>query len=178
MTMRLTLRTQRLKLAWLLAAPFLWFSEPKPQVLLSGLLVALPGLVLRGLASGHIDKDTVLAASGPYAYVRHPLYAGSFLVGLGLALAGGLWTFIPLFLALFGWMYARVIKAEEAGLARIFGSQYREYRARVPAFLPRLAPGGGWDFRLRRFLRNREWEASLGVLGGLGMLWLKMLWVG
>ena len=176
--MRITLRTQRLKLAWLLAVPFLWFSDPTPDGLLGGFLVALPGLVLRGLASGHIDKDTVLAASGPYAYLRHPLYAGSFLVGLGLALAGGLRAFVPLFLVLFGWVYTRVIKAEEEELARIFGSQYRDYRARVPAFLPRMGPGGGWDFRLRRFLRNREWQAPLGVAGGLGMLWLKMVWVG
>jgi hypothetical protein len=176
--MRVSSRTQRLKLTWLLAVPFLWLAHPSPGFFLAGSFLVIPGLLLRGVAAGHIDKDRVLATFGPYACLRHPLYAGSFLVGLGLAVAGGLWTFVPLFLALFGWMYARVIKAEEEGLVRIFGSQYREYRARVPAFLPRLAPGGEWDFRLRRFLRNREWEASLGVLGGLGMLWLKMLWVG
>jgi len=178
MKVRISARTRRLKLVWLLAAPFLWFARPSPSFLLAGALLAIPGLILRGVAAGHIEKDRVLAASGPYAYLRHPLYAGSFLVGLGYALAGGVWIFIPLFLALFFWIYGGAVWAEEEELARRFGSEYRSYRDRVPAFLPRRGPGRGWNFQLRLFLRNREWEASLGVLGGLGMLWLKMLWVG
>jgi protein-S-isoprenylcysteine O-methyltransferase Ste14 len=174
---RLSLRTQRLKLAWLVAVPFLWLSRPSPPLLLAGLILAIPGLILRGLASGHIEKDQVLAVDGPYACIRHPLYVGSFLVGLGLATAGGRWIFIPFFLGLFSWLYMRAIRAEERELARRFGAEYRGYRSRVPAFLPRAVPVREWDFQLRRFQKNREWEASVGVAGGLGLLWLKMVWL-
>jgi len=173
--MGFSLRTQRLRLTWILVIPFLWLAHPTPRSLLLGGLLALPGLLLRAAASGHILKDRILAVAGPYASLRHPLYAGSFLMGAGMVAAGGRWILVPLYAALFVWMYGRTIQAEERELAVRFGDEYREYRRRVPAFFPRWGRGGSWDFRLARFLGNREWEAGLGFAGGLCLLWLKMV---
>lgn len=173
-----SLRTQRLKLTWLLAIPFLWLARPTPPLLLVGFLIALPGLLLRAAAAGFIEKDRVLATSGPYARLRHPLYLGSFFLGMGLAVAGGRGVFLPFLIGFFALVYARTIKAEEETLARLFGEAYEEYRIRVPALVPRIRSGAEGGFDLRLFLRNREWEAGVGVLGGFALLWLKMEWLG
>jgi protein-S-isoprenylcysteine O-methyltransferase Ste14 len=141
------------------------------------LLVAVPGLILRVLASGFIEKDRILATTGPYAVLRHPLYLGSSFVGAGLAVAGGRWVLLALLLGILVPVYSKTITAEEEELARLFGEDYRTYRAKVPAFVPRLRPGATGGFSLRLYLRNREWEALLGVLGGFALLWLKMVWL-
>ena len=175
--MRPSHRTVRLKLAWLLGIPFFWLARPTPGLLLLGLSIAVPGLILRAVAAGHIEKDRTLATTGPYAALRHPLYLGSFLVGVGLAVAGGRWALFFLLLPVLALVYSRTIAAEEEELTRLFGEEYRAYRARVSAFVPSLRPGEPGGFSLRLFLRNREWEAPLGVLAGFLLLWLKLVWV-
>jgi len=173
-----TFRSQRLRITWLLALPFLLLSRPSPGVLLVGALVSLSGLLLRGLAAGFIHKDRELATGGPYSRIRHPLYVGSFLLGLGLALAGGRWGFPLLFSGLFIWLYSRTVGAEEKELELRFGEHYESYRGQVSALIPRLrcfhthTPSPGFRFRLYR--RNKEWQAALGALVGYGLLWVRM----
>lgn len=50
-----------------------------------GMALLVGGLLLRSWAAGVIEKQSVLAVTGPYALVRHPLYLGSFLIALGFA---------------------------------------------------------------------------------------------
>lgn len=187
--MALTLRKQRLRLTWLLAVPFVLLARPTPGSLLVGIALALPGLVFRALAAARIHKDRVLATRGPYAHLRHPLYLGSFLVGLGLVVAGGRWLFPPLFVVGFLWLYRRTIEAEERALEERFGEAWRVYRDTVPFLLPRLR---GWrngplpaETRepalrpgLALYLRNREWEAALGTGAGFALLWVLMIFRG
>ena len=45
-----------------------------------GVAIAIPGMLIRLWASGHVKKDKSLATSGPYGYVRHPLYVGNHLI--------------------------------------------------------------------------------------------------
>lgn len=172
-----SLRTLRLKLTWILAIPYLWLARPTPGLLLVGLLIAVSGLILRALAAGHIEKDRSLATTGPYAALRHPLYVGSLVVGAGLVVAGGRWVLLSLLLSVVALVYSTTIAAEEEELARLFGDEYRAYKARVSALVPRVRPGGMGGFSLHLFLRNREWEAPLGVLGGFALLWLKLVWI-
>lgn len=132
------------------------------------------------MASGYIEKDQTLAVHGPYARLRHPLYLGSFLSGIGLVVGGGVWFLLPVYVILYLWLYLRAARAEEEELAMRFGEAFREYRRRVPAILPSVR---GWEnpltsqaqrFQRRLFVQNRGWDAPLGVLGGFGLLWLKM----
>jgi hypothetical protein len=173
-----SLRSQRLRMTWLLVFPFLFLSRPSPRVLLVGALISLAGLLLRGLAAGFIHKDRELATGGPYDRLRHPLYVGSFLLGLGLALAGGRWWLPVIFSGLFTWLYSRAVRAEEKEMELRFGEQYEAYREQVSAVIPRLgrssthAPSLGFRFRLYR--RNKEWQAALGALVGYGLLWVRM----
>lgn len=184
--MKLTLRRLRLKAVWLLVVPFLWLAEPRPELLAAGAVLAALGLGLRAWAAGVIHKERELSTSGPYGHTRNPLYLGSFLVGLGVTVAGGRWIFVVAFVAFFAWIYGRTMRAEARRLEDLFGERYRDYARHVPAFLPRpLAWRTGAPrlparpaFTLERWRRNREYEALLGVVVGFAFLCAKMLWLG
>ncbi len=178
------MRRLRLRSIWLLVLPFLWFSRPTPTLLVVGVTLAALGLCLRGWSAGTIHKDESLTTTGPYAFTRNPLYLGSFLIGAGVSVSGGHWIWPAAFLLFFGVVYSRTIIGEDHHLAELFGERYREYASRVPPFLPRLKPSraselpGGVPagFRWEQYLRNREWEASLGFLAAFGFLAARAIW--
>jgi protein-S-isoprenylcysteine O-methyltransferase Ste14 len=81
-------------------------------------------------------KNGELAATGPYSTVRNPLYIGNFVGALGFGFAVEQ-PYLALTLAVaFAVFYPGVVAQEEARLAAIFGERYREYRARVPRWIP------------------------------------------
>jgi protein-S-isoprenylcysteine O-methyltransferase Ste14 len=171
-----------LRWAWILALPFLFLSRPTPGLLFAGGLVSLLGLLLRAVAAGSILKDEKLADGGVYGRLRHPLYVGSFFLGLGLSVAAGQWWFPLIFSALFGWTYSLTVRAEERELELRFGEVFRIYRAQVPAYFPRFRfyhtgePSPG--FRAGVYLRNKEWQAALGVGVGYVVLYARMILLG
>lgn len=75
-----------------------------------------------------------LAATGPYAYTRNPMYIGLglFLVGLAVALASA-WTLAMLVPAALALHYG-VVKREERYLEAKFGDDYRTFKAGVPRY--------------------------------------------
>jgi protein-S-isoprenylcysteine O-methyltransferase Ste14 len=76
-----------------------------------------------------------LVESGPYAFVRHPVYAGGFLFFLGFALATSPVALLPL--AALALLWRNKAALEEELLAEQF-DEYSDYRRRVPgAFVPR-----------------------------------------
>lgn len=167
----------RVGAAWVLAVPFIALSTPTAGLLGVGGTIALAGLALRAWAAGTIHKDEALTTSGPYALTRNPLYLGSFLIGFGLAVAGGHWIWPALFVGFFSVVYGPTIAREAEGLSRRFGEEYAQYASRVPAFLPRLAAHGDRSLRgfaWSRYLSHREWEALVGVVAAFGILVLKM----
>ena len=174
----------RLRVVWISLFPFYFLAAPTPIGLTSGIVLGIGGLVLRAWAAGSICKNHKLAMGGPYAYTRNPLYVGSFVLGTGLAVAGGRWMFLVALVAFFLSVYRTTALKEALELEGLFGESYRVYAAEVPLFLPRLtafrtgrAESGSPDFSLTRYQRNREWEAALGGVGGFGLLALKMtLW--
>jgi len=143
--------------------------------------VSTAGLVLRAWAAGCIRKDRELATTGPYAHTRNPLYSGSFVLGAGVVVAGGQWLLGVAFLVFFLLVYRATVLEEVSELDARFGEQYRVYAAQVPPVLPRilayqgelpnLAAGG---FSTARYMRNREWEATLGAVAAFVLLALKL----
>lgn len=172
----------RTKSAWLIVVPFFLLAGPTSVSLAIGALVSAVGLVLRAWSAGTIHKGETLTTSGPYAFMRNPLYVGSFLIGAGLAVAGGSWLWLVLFLGFFVALYGPTVAAEAARLTEQFGHRYVEYAAQVPAFIPRPKPfrGGGVRvaFEWSQYQRNREWEALAGAAAAFAVLWLKMVWFG
>ncbi|MEP6706203.1 MAG: methyltransferase [Pyrinomonadaceae bacterium] len=168
----------RVPLGFICAALFLVFARPSPFTLFIGGVIAVLGLLVRAWATGHIRKNDALATTGPYAYVRNPLYLGSFLIGLGFTVAAARPALGILFAVLFLSIYLPVMRVEGATLVEIFGDSYLEYARQVPLFLPRLFPYQSQVARPTRFeanlyVRYREYRAALGLLIVWGMLLVK-----
>jgi protein-S-isoprenylcysteine O-methyltransferase Ste14 len=77
-----------------------------------------------------------LITGGPYALVRHPMYVGILMAGLGGMLLYRTWTFVFFALNFLG-LILRARREEEA-LAAEFGDHWLDYCRRVPRWVPRL----------------------------------------
>jgi protein-S-isoprenylcysteine O-methyltransferase Ste14 len=136
-----------------------------------GLLLAAGGALGRLWCSSYIAgrKDMELITSGPYSVMRNPLYFFSFLGGLGIAITTETLTVPLLFVAWFAYYYRDVIAGEEHRLLALFQDQYRDYRARVPRFWPRLtsyAEPARWELSppgFRRSLAEVVWFVIAAV---------------
>jgi protein-S-isoprenylcysteine O-methyltransferase Ste14 len=159
----------RVPFGFVLVAAFAWFSRPTPTSLMLGLPVSICGLALRGWAAGHLAKNRRLAQSGPYAWVRNPLYIGTLLVAAGFVVSSRNLMLGVLFAAVFGLVYLPVIQLEEQHLRSLF-PEYAEYARKVPPLLPRPRLSAGPRFRPHLYMKNREYEALLGFLAGIALL--------
>jgi len=170
-------RVARLRVAagFVLVAAFAWFSQPDVPSLILGLPVSALGLLLRAWATGHLEKNIRLAESGPYAYVRNPLYLGTALVAAGLVIASRRWLLAVVFAAVFVLIYLPVIELEEQHLRHLF-PDFDAYAQRVPALWPaQRASNAGGHFRWALYSHNREYQALLGWLAGVALLIAKVL---
>ncbi|MFQ5695151.1 MAG: methyltransferase family protein [Terriglobia bacterium] len=170
----------RVPLHFVLAAVLLVFAEPSPALLLAGSLVVAAGLAVRAWAAGYLDKEGTLTVTGPYAYVRHPLYLGTAIVLVGFALAGGR-AGLALAVALyFVVLFVPAMRREAKERQEKAPEVYRDYAVAVPALVPRLRrfpqPGGTAGFQAQLYRRNREWRAAAGGAALLTLLYLKMVW--
>jgi protein-S-isoprenylcysteine O-methyltransferase Ste14 len=168
----------RVPLGFACAALFFLLARPQPLSLIVGAAVALPGLVLRAWATGHLRKNEALAIGGPYAYTRNPLYLGSFVMGLGFTIAAGRLILVIVFAAFLLGIYLPVMRVESATLAELFGENYQRYLKAVPLFLPRVSPYRDKNIQKTTFdgalyRRYREYRAALGLLIAWALLALK-----
>jgi protein-S-isoprenylcysteine O-methyltransferase Ste14 len=157
---------------WLVGLVVAVFARPTPLSLLLGLPLACAGEALRIWASGHIEKTKRLATGGPYAHSRNPLYLGSLLIALGVAVAcASPWAALAV-AAYFAAFYPSVMREEAQFLAAKFPPEYSAWAAAVPLFWPRLAPGGPrasrFDWALVR--SNREWRTAIALPLVVGLL--------
>jgi protein-S-isoprenylcysteine O-methyltransferase Ste14 len=176
---------------YLLGGAALAVSPPSGVGLAVGLPAVAAGAGLRGWGAGHLVKTDRLAVSGPYAHLRHPLYAGTLLIAAGLGLAAGraAWWALPcLALWFFALYFPRKERIESARLERRFGEPYRRYRVEVRALLPRLrrwrpeagvsaSVERGAHWARRRYLDNNEHATAAAVLLGALLLAGRWLWL-
>ena len=170
-------RRIRVPVCFIFAIVFVFLARPTRTSLIVGALVLLPGLVLRGLASGHVQKDKQLTTSGPYAYTRNPLYLGSLMLATGFAIAARSWWIVAIMIVMFAVIYVPVIAGEEQYLRRTFPG-YDDYARHVPRMLPRLTRYGSQQsaYSSARYWKHREYEASIGCVVVLAVLVAKLVW--
>lgn len=170
-------RRIRVPLSFVLAIAYVWLAHPTRTSLLVGALVLVPGLVLRGLASGHVQKDRQLTTSGPYSYTRNPLYLGSLILAAGFALAARSVWILGLLLLMFVAIYVPVIAGEERYLRQTF-PEYDDYARHVPRFWLRLTPYGRQQgsFASALYLKHREYNAIIGCVMVVTVLVVKLVW--
>ncbi len=161
----------RTPLGFAAAGLFLWSAEPAPAPLLAGGLLAAGGLGIRAWAAGHLRKNRRLAVSGPYAYVRNPLYLGTLTVGAGFAAAGGRPALGAALVVFFTALYLPAIEEEEAHLHKILEG-YPDYARRVPRIVPALRAvyRCRTPFRAALYRENREYEAALAFAAAMTLL--------
>jgi len=170
----------RVRVGYPIAVAAFWFARPRMAWLICGVGIALVGLLLRGYAAGYLRKHQQLATSGPYAFTRNPLYLGSLLFAVGFSVASHSWISAGLLAAYLGAFYPMVIRREQAELESLYGTAFLEYASRVPAVWPRLSPAtlGNEHFSWDLYRQNREYEAAIGLVVAMTILWLIMLWRG
>ena len=168
-------RRIRVPVSFLAAVGFIWIAHPTRNSLIAGTLVMVSGLILRALASGHVQKDKQLTMSGPYAYTRNPLYLGSLFMAAGFAVAARSWWVVCVMVLMFCLIYVPVIAGEERYLRQTF-PDYVEYARHVPRMLPRFTPYGAQEgeYSAARYWKHREYEASIGCAVMLGILIAKL----
>jgi len=164
----------RVPSGFLLIAAFLWLSAPSWTSLEIGIPISILGLVIRAWAAGHLEKNRQLTDSGPYAFVRNPLYIGTLTVAAGLAVASRRWEIGAIVTAVFLFIYLPVVELEEQHLRKIF-SDYADYAARVPKLIPRFGSAvNSKQFRFAVYKQNEEYQALIGFLIGLAVLLYKV----
>ena len=174
----------RVPLGFLFAAAYIFVAKlPSSAILALACVFIVLGCALRSWAAGYLLKGKRVAVGGPYAFIRNPLYVGSFIIGMGFCTV--LWRqplpwtaalVFVLFIVGFGIVYRAKTLAEEKELADNLGAPYTTYAQQVPPFLPirgHVHGLGAQRFSWEIYRRNREYQCILGSVALLVFLWLK-----
>ncbi|MFQ6674126.1 MAG: methyltransferase family protein [Fidelibacterota bacterium] len=132
-----------------LALAILYFADRTGNQLFPGATLMILGELLRFNGVRYAGGATrtrkvgakILCTSGPFGYVRNPLYLGNMMIYSGVVLlAGGthVWIILLVAIAFFAVQYGLIISLEEASLYDLFGQDYEEYVRAVPRLIPRL----------------------------------------
>lgn len=163
-----TLARRRVPLGFAVAAVTLALARPTWPAWQAGLLVAIGGEAIRIWAAGHLEKSREVTMSGPYRWVRHPLYVGSVVLAIGVVLAAHSIVVAVLAALYLGSTITAAIRTEEAFLRKTFGESYDRYRRSEGEPMVR-------HFSIERAIRNREYRAVTGLAIGFALLALKVL---
>jgi protein-S-isoprenylcysteine O-methyltransferase Ste14 len=170
-------RRIRVPLGFAFAALYVWLAHPTWRSIVLGSSIAVAGLIIRALASGHVRKNEQLTTSGPYAYTRNPLYLGSIIVAAGFTLASRSWIIAAIAAAMLVLIYIPVIRSEEEFL-RVHFSEFDDYCSNVPRLFPRLklSQGSAGSFSAHLYWKHREYNAAVGAAAIIAVLVIKVLW--
>jgi protein-S-isoprenylcysteine O-methyltransferase Ste14 len=157
----------RVPLGFAAAAVALFLARPSWTSWRIGLGVALIGELVRLWASGHIEKGREITRSGPYQFVRHPLYLGSALLGLGFIVAANNTAVAVLTMVYLGLTLTAAARSEEAHLDEKFSGAYSDYRAGTIAPVDR-------PYSWKRVVANREYQAVGGLVAAFAFLWWRL----
>jgi protein-S-isoprenylcysteine O-methyltransferase Ste14 len=152
--------------------------------------LSLLGLAVRCATVGCVPAGTsgrgtrdqsakFLNTMGWYSVVRHPLYLGNYLIGLGVTMVWFDW-WAPVIYTLFFWLYyERIMFAEEQFLEAKFGDEFRKWAAATPAFIPRFAQwrSSALPFSMRTVLRREYSGLLLLVILHSGMEVIEHAWM-
>lgn len=187
MTSRILRRIKKINLklgvVFLVIVVLIYLAEPQLPYFIGGLALVILGELIRIWATGHLEKNISLTTSGPYAYIKNPMYVGTFLIMLGFdALAINPYIHYIIFIQLLGFLfyyapYKR--RVEGARLLNKFGPAYADYDKNVPDYIPKcFKPYEGvhkpWSIII--FKGNNELDiilmAILGVIAVASRFWI------
>ena len=124
----------------------------------------LLGLANRMYASGFVLKNKELSTTGPYAFMRHPLYTGNIIILIGLCLINGFfWSFITAFIFLW-FYYPTAIEYEDRKLKSLFPDTWEEWASMTPALIPKMDLKGTMNGKIFSKLDLRSWSLKKSLV--------------
>ena len=155
------------------------FAKPQFPEIWIGIFFVFLGEIIRIWAAGHLQKNEVMTVTGPYAHVKNPLYIGSIFITAGFCIMADNIYLLAAAFFMFCFHYIPYKKRVEGDrLKKIFGSQYEDYDAKVPDYLPRWTPyskeKASWQFRC--FIENSEEGILLIILAGIVLILSRPYW--
>jgi protein-S-isoprenylcysteine O-methyltransferase Ste14 len=156
------------------------FAKPNPYGIVVGLILIILGELIRIWAAGHLQKNEVLTISGPYSYVKNPLYIGSILITTGFCILSDNIYILSALTFMFCFHYIPYKKKVEGDrLKKLFGAKYEDYDREVPEYIPRLTPFSNekvrWNFK--NFMNNSEGGIVLLIIVGILIILSKSYWI-
>lgn len=125
----------------ILVSIFCYFANPYPSVPFQhyfALSLIILGLITRMYASGFVLKNKELSTTGPYAFMRHPLYTGNIIILFGLCgVNGSLWSLMTAII-FFWFYYPPAIEYEDRKLKSLFPETWENWANKTPALVPKL----------------------------------------
>jgi protein-S-isoprenylcysteine O-methyltransferase Ste14 len=99
--------------------------------------IRLAGVAAAGTVTRRRSRDVQrLVTYGIFRWVRNPLYVGNFLIWMGFVVISGVMWFLPVAIVIFGIEYTLIVAYEEGVLETIFGTEYLDYKATTPRWIP------------------------------------------
>jgi protein-S-isoprenylcysteine O-methyltransferase Ste14 len=157
----------RVFLGFVFAAVVVWLATPTSRSLIAGAAIAIMGESIRIWAAGHLEKSNEVTQSGPYRYTRHPLYLGSSMIGLGMAVVSNDVIVAAIVVTYLVLTLTAAMRSEEAHLREKFGDAYDAYAEKRAAKVER-------SFSWQRAIHNREHHTIAGLVAGLLLLAAKL----
>ena len=161
----------RTRLGLVFGVAAFWFAEPTLRSIALGGVIAALGEALRIWAAGHLHKSREVTASGPYRWFSHPLYVGSSVLGVGLAVASANIVTTALIAIYLAATITAAVRTEEAFLRRQFGDAYERFKSGTAARPLRR-------FSLDRAIANGEHRTLAGIAVVVLLLVLKATYNG
>ncbi len=144
------------------------FAIPDDNSIRRGIGFIIVGLLIRIWANGYAIKLEKLTTSGPYAFVRHPLYLGTMLLVIGFNIILRINYLVAILLiVLIASIYYQTIRKEEKMLSEKFREVCINYKRKVPAILPTIFPyreGEKWPFSFKRLIKSQEYKTFLWII--------------
>jgi protein-S-isoprenylcysteine O-methyltransferase Ste14 len=164
-----SLARMRVPLGFFTAGAVLYLARPTMTSLAIGGAIALAGETLRIWAAGHLDKGREVTQSGPYRFMRHPLYVGSAVVAAGAAVASARPSVAVVVAIYMSMTIAAAVRHEEENMRARFGDRYDAYAQSRAALVDR-------PFSFHRALSiNQEYKAIGGLVALVTILALKVV---
>ncbi|MCF7809453.1 isoprenylcysteine carboxylmethyltransferase family protein [bacterium] len=159
------------------------YAELNPVYIAVGLLLGICGEWLRLWSNSHAGGATrtrnvgapSLITSGPYGYIRNPLYLANMMIYTGFSLgSGAIFPWLPIITFLFFTIqYALIISLEELKLNELFSAEYKEYCKHVPRLFP------GFHQRYGEVKNGRPFSEALKLekrsLQSLILVWILLI---
>lgn len=162
------LARRRVPLGFAITVLAVVFARPTWPSWRAGVIVAIVGEAVRVWAAGHLEKGREVTRSGPYQWVQHPLYVGSSVIAIGVAIACRSAVVAAMIFVYMAATLTAAIRSEEAFLRRQFGETYERYRRS-------LAEPPTRRFSTARAAKNREYKAIAGLTAGFAILAMKIV---